>query len=277
MVIPAYNQATELAAQLERVLSQDTGGRSVEVLVADNGSTDETREVVEAMSRHNPNLSRVDASARRGPAAARNIGATRATGDVLLFCDADDEVAAGWLAACVSALDDADAAVGSFDFERLNGVINGAVSSYSTEHFNFLPAGLGANLAVRREAFLALAGFNEAMQAGEDIDFCWRLQLSGRRLVAAPGAIVAKRERSDHGSRRRQQLTYGRHDAMLYRRFRESGMPRNNRLTVKTWVWLLLNAPWAAVSARRRIMWTRAWYLRVGRLVGSVEHRVFFP
>jgi GT2 family glycosyltransferase len=115
------------------------------------------------------------------------------------------------------------------------------------------------------------------MRAGEDIDFCWRLQLRGLRLVSAPGAVVAKRERSDRRSRRRQQLTYGRHDALLYRRFREAGMPRNNRLTVKTWVWLLVNAPWAAVSARRRTTWSRAWYLRIGRLMGSWEHRVFFP
>ena len=277
VILPAYNQASELAAQLRQVLDQDRADRTVEVVVADNGSTDGTRDLVTGMSARHTELRWVDASARGGPAAARNIGASHATGDLLLFCDADDEVAPGWLAACVSALETADAAVGSFDFERLNGGGTGPTTSYSTDHFKFLPAGLGANLAVRRAAFLALGGFDEGMRAGEDIDFCWRLQLAGRSLATVPEAVVAKRERPDHGARRHQQLTYGRHDALLYRRFRTAGMPRNNRLTVKTWVWLLANAPWAAVSRRRRVTWARAWYLRMGRLLGSLEHRVFFP
>lgn len=277
VIVPAFNQAPELEVQLGRILGQDSGDLTFEVVVADNGSTDGTRELVEAVRRRHPSVRWVDASARRGPAPARNIGARESDGDALLFCDADDEVADGWLAACVRGLGDAEAVVGSFDFGRLNGLAPGPVTGYATDHFKFLPAGLGANLAVRREVFVTLGGFDEGMRAGEDIDFCWRLQLAGFRLVAAGDAVVAKRERSDGRARRHQQLTYGRHDAMLYRRFRDAGMPRNNRLTAKTWVWLLVNAPLAVVSARRRATWSRAWFLRIGRLMGSWEHRVFFP
>jgi GT2 family glycosyltransferase len=277
VVVPALNQASQLAGQLERVLGQDGDDRLVEVLVADNGSTDGTGQLLEWMSRRHPSLRRVDASARSGPAAARNIGAETAQGDALVFCDADDEVAPGWLSACIAGLENADAAVGSFDFAILNGGAPGPPVEYSTEHFQFLPAGLGANLAVRREAFRAIGGFDEALRAGEDIDFCWRLQLQGYRLVSAPAAVVAKRERLDGRSRRRQQFSYGKHDAQLYRRFRAAGMRRNNRLTVKTWTWLFVNAPLAWVSPVRRATWSRAWFLRLGRLVGSIEHRVFFP
>jgi hypothetical protein len=88
---------------------------------------------------------------------------------------------------------------------------------------------------------------------------------------------VAKRERTDARSRRRQSIAYGRHDAALYRRFRSSGMRRNLRLTVKTYTWLILNAPLALVSRARRSVWSRSFYLRLGRLLGCAQQRVFYP
>jgi glycosyltransferase involved in cell wall biosynthesis len=277
VVVPVLDQARELSQQLEHVLGQESG-TPFEVVVADNGSTDDSVPVAHAFARADERVVTVDASARPGPAAARNIGVSAATGDALVFCDADDVVAPGWLAACVRALEDCDAVAGTFDFASLSGGSSAAgVDVYSAEHFGFLPAGLGANLAVRADAFRAVGGFDESMRAGEDIDLCWRLQLAGYEFTSTPDAVVAKRERADAAARNRQQFAYGRHDARLYRRFRTAGMRRDVRLTVRTWAWLVLNAPWAGVSPRRRETWARAWYLRVGRLVGSWEQRVFYP
>jgi GT2 family glycosyltransferase len=248
-----------------------------EVVIADNGSRDATPSVIARWSDRDPRFRGIDASTRRGPAAARNAGAAVATGDALLFCDADDVVRPGWLAGCVAALREADVAAGVFDFGALNGRPGSAPSQQYTSQFGFLPAGLGANLAVRTAAFRSVGGFDETLSAGEDLDLCWRLQLQGWCFASAPGAVVAKRERSDGRGGRRQYFAYGRHDAALYRRFKAHGMPRNHQLTLKTYVWLVLNAPLALLPGGRRAVWSKSFFLRLGRLRGSMEQRVFYP
>ena len=97
VIIPAFNAAETLDAQL-RALSQQQWGGTWEVVVADNGSTDDT--VARAALRKDdlPALRVVDASGERGPSFARNVGARVADGDYLLFVDADDIVEPGWLA-----------------------------------------------------------------------------------------------------------------------------------------------------------------------------------
>lgn len=275
VVVPVFNQANELAQQLAAIVAQECS-RRFEVVVADNGSTDRTAAVIATWTALDHRVRRVDASARRGPAAARNVGAALASGDALIFCDADDVVAPGWLEALATALEDADLVAGAFDFDSLNGVpVRGPFTGY-TSQFGFLPAGLGANLAVSRVAFDTVGGFAENMSAGEDINLCWRIQLAGFRFVEAGDAVVAKRERRDRRARGTQWFNYGRHDAGLYADFRVHGMPRNGWQTVKTYAWLFLNAPRAILDVRCRMRWVQAFYLRWGRLVGSVEHRVLY-
>lgn len=276
MVIPVYEQAWELDLQLAAVTAQEVG-LPYEVVVADNGSRDGTADVIKRWAHADPRVRGVDAAERRGPAAARNIAASTAQGDALAFCDADDIVARGWLAGLVGALTYSEIAAGAIDLASLNDGGRTVTSAEYGSHFAFLPVALGANFAVRTTAFRDAKGFDERLRAGEDIDLAWRIQLRGGRLVSAPDAVVAKRERSSGPALRRQVLNYGRHDAALYRRFRVEGLGRNGRLTLKTYAWLVLNAPLALAVPGRRSQFSRAFYLRLGRLRGSVEHRVFYP
>ena len=107
----------------------------------------------------------------------------------------------------------------------------------------FLPAGLGANLAVRREAFESVGGFAEELLIGEDIDLCWRLQLEGYRFVIEFGAVVAKRERPGFQEVFRQAAAYGRSGPALYRRHRRTGAKRNLGGAAKSWLWLVVLSP----------------------------------
>jgi glycosyltransferase involved in cell wall biosynthesis len=275
VVIPAYNCADLLDRALAALDAQSYDGEW-EVVVGDNGSRDHTPEVVTRWHQRGLAVRLVDASARRGPAAARNIAGEAAVGDALLFTDADDEVAAGWLAAMESALQDADVVAGALDFRSLNGLGQAVAKNPWPLQFRYLPAGLGANLAIRTGPFRALGGFDEALTVGEDIDLCWRLQHEGRRFGYAEPALVHKRERESPAHQRRQSFAYGRGDPLLYRRHREHGMPRALGLTIKTWLWLLANVVTIA-STRRRTVWSRVLFLRLGRLAGSVEQRVFYP
>ena len=175
---------------------------------------------IERWTALDPRIRLVDASARRGPAAARNIGAADAAGDLLAFCDADDEVQPGWLSACVTGLAKAEVVAGVFDMGLLNGRTPRPLRSAASEQMGFLPAGPGANLAVRRPDFEALGGFSEDLLVGEDIDLCWRFQLGGRRFAMLDGAVVAKREKETLPEVFRRAVSYGRSGALLYRRYR---------------------------------------------------------
>ena len=284
VVLPLYNGAGVVGEQLAALAGQDYPG-AWEVVVADNGSTDGGAAVVERWSDRIPNLQVIDSSARRGAAAARNIGARAAAGDGLVFCDADDVVAPGWLAALARALEGHDFVAGACDHEALN---PGPVADWHARTFetglpvgmNFLPYATSANMAVSRAAFFEVGGFDESFAAvgaaGEDIDLSWRLQLGGYRLHFEPRALIYYRHRPDLPEVWRQNLHYGMADVLLYRRYRAHGLrPRPLSQALRGFRGLLLRAP-ALVRRGSRGVWLRDAGHRVGRLRGSVQGRTFF-
>ncbi|HVC69150.1 MAG TPA: glycosyltransferase family A protein [Acidimicrobiales bacterium] len=275
VVLPVRDGLPWLDAQLAALAAQQWDG-PWEVVVADNGSADASADLARSWGRRCDRIRVLDASHRSGPAAARNAGVRAARGEMLAFCDADDIVQPGWIAACVAGLADADLVAGSFDMASLNGMTPGAPSAAATDQLGFLPAGLAANLAVRRPAFDAVGGFGEQLFVGEDIDFCWRLQLQGFRFAPAPDAVVAKREPADPWVLFRRALAYGRCGPLLYRRYRQQGARRDLVGSARSWAWLVAALP----GLRRRDVrrrWVRALGVRLGRLTGSVAERVFFP
>jgi GT2 family glycosyltransferase len=141
----------------------------------------------------------------------------------------------------------------------------------------FLPAGLGANLAVRRQAFDAVGGFAEDLVTGEDVDLCWRLQIAGYRFAVAEAAVVAKRDRVGFTDVFRQGFAFGLGGPVLYRRHRPFGARRNLGGAARSWLWLVLRSPALVRAGSLRSQWARAAGMRTGRLVGSVRERVFFP
>ncbi|WP_115297382.1 glycosyltransferase family 2 protein [Dermacoccus nishinomiyaensis] len=99
VIICVLNGAHVIRQQLDALRAQRSRIRW-EVIVADNGSTDDTRDVVEGIARNFPVPLRViDASAKKGAGAARNSGAQESRARFLAFCDCDDQVAEGWVQA----------------------------------------------------------------------------------------------------------------------------------------------------------------------------------
>jgi GT2 family glycosyltransferase len=275
VVVPVLNGMPWVEQQLSALSMQEVPGEW-EVIVADNGSEDDTRSWVQQWSERDPRVRLVDASARPGAGAARNIGVGSAGGRILAFCDADDVVRPGWLAGMVAALSDADLVAGIFDFGSLQGRAYQKPGPAATTHLGFLPFALGANLAVRRDAFEASAGFCETLSAGEDVDLSWRLQLAGYRFAICDRAIVARRERTSARDAFRRTWVYGHCDTLLYRRYRARGMRPDLRGAAKAWVWLVVAIP-GLVKKSQRPEWMRAFGIRVGRLAGSVANHTFFP
>jgi glycosyltransferase involved in cell wall biosynthesis len=251
-----------------------------DVVVADNGSTDESAGVVREWIDRAQLFRLVDASNVRGPGAARNVGVRAARGELLAFCDADDVVQPGWLAGHVTALASADVVGGGFDFWSLNGLVAPSPPTPSMpsimSQFGFLPAFTTGNLAMRRHVFEEVGGFAEDLMTGEDIDLCWRLQLRGHRRLVSTGAVVARRERRGLIAVFGRFTAYGRCGPVLYRRYRADGLRRDVILAAKTWVWLAVTTP-KLLRPQFRGQWTRIAGWRTGRLLESVRQRVFFP
>jgi GT2 family glycosyltransferase len=275
VVVPVRNGMPWVEHQLLALSSQEVP-TEWEVIVADNGSQDGSRSCAARWSERDPRIHLVDASARRGAAAARNAGARSARGHLLAFCDADDVVRPGWLASLCAALADADLVAGVFDFGALDGEPSSLPVAAATRQLGFLPFGLSANLAVRREVFEAVRGFDEELSPEEDVDLCWRLQLAGSRFTVATDAIVEKRERAPGLPTFRGAWAYGRCGPRLYVRYRAKGMRRDLRGAAKAWLWLAVALPGLVLRPRRR-QWLRTFAIRSGRLAGSFHLRVFFP
>jgi glycosyltransferase involved in cell wall biosynthesis len=224
VVIAAFNAAATIEEQLAALVSQ--GPRSWEILVCDNGSTDATREIVRTWSGRHPEVRLVDASARRGPAAARNVGVAAGHGDLIAFCDADDVVGAGWADAVEKALTVHAFVAGRFEHERLQARSRLAVSwSPQLDGLTRIPympgyvtAGAG-NLAVRRTVFDAVGGFDEAALSTEDDDLCLRVQLAGHELTFVPDMVLHVRKRTGLRAIAEQARLYGEGARRLQHRY----------------------------------------------------------
>ncbi len=280
VVMPVRNGMPHLAEQLAALARQTYRGRW-EVLISDNGSTDDTAAAIEAAADQVP-VRVIDSSDAPGAAGARAKAARAARGRLLLFVDADDVAADDWVERLAAALDEYDAVGGHIDDESLN---TGSVTTWRPPltpgglpcPFGLLPHALAGNCGLRRAVYEQIGGFDPSFNyAAEETDLFWRVQLAGYTLGYAPDAVVACRHRGDLGSMLRQWRNYGRGRARLVARYQGLGL-----LPTETWRDALATAGWLAVHSVDclRGQARRACYLRVlahvaGQVQGSREVRV---
>ncbi|HEV7892928.1 MAG TPA: glycosyltransferase family 2 protein [Pyrinomonadaceae bacterium] len=187
VIIPVHNGGAHLPRCLEALRASDLTGR--EVIVVDDGSNDDSADATRARGFE---VIRLDA--RRGPAAARNEGARRARGNILLFLDADVVARPDTLARVETFFrehEETAALFGSYDDAP---DARGFISQYKNLAHHFIHqrsradaetfwAGCGA---LRREAFTAVGGFDETEYTRpsiEDIELGRRLRRRGFRIT----------------------------------------------------------------------------------------------
>jgi glycosyltransferase involved in cell wall biosynthesis len=281
VVIPVRNVAATIDAQLAALAAQSYEGRW-EVVVVDNDSTDDTRARVAAWAGRVPGLRIVEARQRRGVAHARNVGFREAHGDVVLICDGDDEVTPNWLRSMVDALRHHDLVTGALDRRALNRPEQyewgGDVDPDDAEvGYGFLRYASGGNLGIRRDVARILAGFDESMRGGEDIDFSWRGHYAGYRVHFVRDGVIRYRLRPGLRALLVARFRIGRVEPLIYRRHRRRGMRRASATEViDTYKWLLRTAPRLVGDPSVRYRWVAAVAQRSGRVVGSLRHRALF-
>lgn len=224
VVVACLNAAETIGEQLDALAGQRCPV-SWELLICDNGSTDQTAAVVARYADRLP-VRVVDASARRGPGAARNIGAASALGAWLAFCDADDVVAEDWLARMCAALEGHAFVAGRFDGSRLNSrrvlrsrVLDQQDGLQQAPHGRGLPHAGAGNMGIHTEVFRRVGGFDPSVPCLEDTDLSWRVQHAGVDLHYAADVVVHVRLRATLGQMYRQAVGYGRAHALLEERY----------------------------------------------------------
>jgi len=281
VIMPCLNGAETIVTQLEALANQ----RSLqqwELIVADNGSTDESMAIVDRYKRWFSSIRVVDASDRRGAAHALNVGARAALGESLAFCDVDDEVAPDWVAAMGEALTKHEFVACRTEIRRLNAPWvwerwanpqEDGIQEF--DYPAYLPHAGQGTLGVRRSLHEAIGGFDESLFQLHETDYCWRIQRAGIALHFVPDAVVHLRYRNTLRGMIRQARGWGEYDVLLYKRYRPLGMPPLSwRDGLHAWKTLLLTLPQLRSKPDlARWMWVLAWH--AGRLQGCLKYRVF--
>ncbi len=217
VIVCSFNGSKTLDRCLESL--QHINYPDYEVILVDDGSTDNTQEIA---GRH-PWVKNIHQE-NKGLSFARNVGAQASCGEVLVYTDSDCMADPDWLYYLIGTLLSGDyAGVGGPNISppaenwvqacvaaAPGGPSHVLLTDVVAEH---IP---GCNMAFHRWAFDQVGGFDsEYRKAGDDVDFCWRLQQSGGFIAFSPAAIVWHYRRFTLKAFKKQQEGYGEAESML--------------------------------------------------------------
>ncbi len=280
MVIPAKNEERHLGEQLDALLSQVWDG-AWEVIVVDNGSTDGTADLVRSYAERDRRIRYVFAGEVADQSFAANAGVAASAAKAVIFCDADDVVAPGWLPAMADALSRNRLVTGVNEVDLLNPTWLANTRGRSVERgggsfSGIFPLILGNNYGVRRDVWditgpLAVGFARHGVLA--DQEFSMRCWMNGIDIVTVPEAVVHYRYRAEARSLWRQGFAYGSHRPLIAKMLKEAGRPTPPKFAGwKSWATLLLKVP-TVVTRTGRASWLWIAGNRFGQVVGSIRYR----
>ncbi|HEV8265528.1 MAG TPA: glycosyltransferase [Gemmatimonadales bacterium] len=222
VVVCTYNGARTLRDCLEGL--RRLAYPPCEVIVVDDGSTDGTPAIAREYE------CRLIRTANRGLANARNTGLAAAQGEIVAYIDDDAYPDPDWLTYLAATfLSTSHVGVGGPNVappgdgwiaecvaRAPGGPVHVLLNDRDAEH---IP---GCNMAFRKTCLEAIGGFDPQFHAaGDDVDVCWRLQERGWTLGFQPAALVWHHRRNSVRTYWKQQIGYGRAEAMLERKWPE--------------------------------------------------------
>ena len=203
VVIPAYNEAEYLPCLLDSVDCArerfELGPDAVEVVVADNGSTDATAAIAAARG------CKVAPVANRAIAAARNGGAAAADGEILCFVDADTRIHPDTFNAVESRMVTGEYGGGAVGWHMERRSLGLILTTLVARFLTWLAGANGVFVYCRREIFDEIGGYNEEKRFAEDVEFFRAMRKAskkrGLKIVWKTGtpAVVSARKFDRHG------------------------------------------------------------------------------
>lgn len=216
IIICSHNRATDLKIAMQSLTAMHLpDNMQCEVIIVDNNSTDNTKEIVENQILHCPLNIRYVFEPQQGLSNARNRGVEEARGAIIAFTDDDCIADTYWLTNLVNefqadtALDGIGGRVELFDIRDKPVTIMTSMERATFETlgqlFSFLH---GCNMAFRREVFQEVGCFDNKLGAGtkissaEDSDFIYRVYKNGFKIIYSPDVLVYH----NHGRRTDEQV-----------------------------------------------------------------------
>ena len=255
VVIPTFNRSRSIVRLLEALQRDDVAECPAEIIVVDDGSTDDTEQAVLQCDLPVTYLRQAGA----GPAAARNTGWRASTGPIVAFLDDDCVPRPGWLADYIKEFEDPRVGgVGGTIVPLIDGFIADYITADGLVDHGRPVAGdadtaptylVTANAAFRRAALEEADGFEEGYRlerpgrtgrivAGEDVDLCWRIVGAGWTLRRSPGATVAHDHRVTFDALMRTYFRHGRARRELGRRHAGRGATDGMRRAASAQHWV---------------------------------------
>jgi succinoglycan biosynthesis protein ExoA len=240
VVVPARDEEHTLGLCLDSITTQQWPTDRLQVVVVENGSRDRTRAVAEAWAARDPRVG-VVVSEAANHAEAMNMGIQAARGEIVARVDAHSHVDRRYVPEVVAAFDrhpEAAAVGGAFLAagetlrERVAGFARssrlGVGGGYGTDRIpHDHPVRSVQCGAYRREALLAVGGFDPAMTYGEDEELNWRLRQRGFQVILCPALLQLYRPRASLAGLWRQYWHYGRGRMRVLRKHPDFLAPRH--------------------------------------------------
>jgi glycosyltransferase involved in cell wall biosynthesis len=278
VIVPCFNAADTIATQLEALAKQQCSS-PWEIIVADNGSTDDTVAIIKQYQQKITNLRFIEASSVKGAAHARNVGVSIAKSEALAFCDADDEVTPGWVAAMIEALTHHSLVAGHNEYSKLNKpwVIECCknIEGNGVNPHPYYPYAGANNLGVKRSVHEMVGGFDETMLLLEDVDYCWRIQEAGKTLNSAKHAVLNFRFRDNIKAIYTRYRKFAIFEVLLHKKHEQVGMPKfiKWQSLVKSAVILPIKFIVRVRNRESLVRWLWELAQFIGHLQGCIKHK----
>ncbi len=287
IIIPVYNSSRTLSRCLQSVFQQECT-LPYEVIVIDNNSTDNSREIATQY----PVI--LQEEKKRGASPARNKGIKTAQGEIIVFLDSDCYAEKNWLQNLVEPLQQTTD-IGTCGGNLLPAPPQNILEEYSSfrrilsqervyknERFS-PPFFLTANLAVRHSILEDIQGFDEELVICEDADLCWRIQKKGWKLYYQKSAVVYHYHRTGFTSFLKQTFSYGYGYTLLFKKYR-SEWNSLAALDIRPYLSIpaaFLRLPWTLLTGQGKIskiyplfdIMSSAGFIS-GKIYGSIKCKV---